>query len=127
MRTTQLGDYLRTRRGVVSPGDVGLVSTGLRRVTGLRREEVALLAGVSVDYYVRLEQGRERNPSAQVLDALAVALRLDDDGRLHLFRLADLAPRPRFAAVSEKVDPNAAAVDGDLAEQPDPGLRGWLE
>ncbi|WP_433015044.1 helix-turn-helix domain-containing protein [Kribbella sp. CA-294648] len=106
MSTTQLGDYLRSRRALVTPSEVGMVSTGLRRVAGLRREEVALLAGMSVDYYVRLEQGRERNPSAQVLDALSVALRLDDDGRLHLFRLAGLAPRPRSAAVTEKVDPN---------------------
>jgi transcriptional regulator with XRE-family HTH domain len=106
MSTTQLGDYLRTRRGLVSPGDVGVISTGLRRVAGLRREEVALLAGVSVDYYVRLEQGRERNPSAPVLDALASALRLDDDGRLHLFRLAGMAPQPRSAVVPDRVDPS---------------------
>lgn len=106
MSTTELGDYLRSRRALVSPSDVGVVSSGLRRVAGLRREEVAVLAGVSADYLVRLEQGRERNPSAQVLDALAMALRLDDDGRLHVFRLAGLAPGPRSAAVPEKVDPS---------------------
>ena len=99
-----LADYLRSRRAVVTPDQVNLVSTGHRRVPGLRREEVALLAGVSVDYYVRLEQGRESSPSAQVLDALASALRLPYDGRLHLFRLAGLAPRPR-AATTAAVDP----------------------
>ncbi|MGC4942203.1 helix-turn-helix domain-containing protein [Kribbella sp. DT2] len=105
MGSTPLGDYLRSRRALVSPTSAGLPSTGLRRVDGLRREEVSMLAGMSVDYYIRLEQGRERSPSAQVLDALAVALRLDDDGRLHLFRLAGLAPRPRSAAVTDRVDP----------------------
>ncbi len=64
-----------------------------------------MLAGVSVDYYIRLEQGRERTPSAQVVDALAVALRLDEDGRQHVYRLAGLSPRPRAAAVSTRVDP----------------------
>jgi hypothetical protein len=62
MSTTQLGDFLRTRRGLVSPGDVGVVSTGLRRVAGLRREEVALLAGVSVDYYVPWSRGVNATP-----------------------------------------------------------------
>lgn len=102
---SDLGNYLRSRRALVSPGDVGLVSAGHRRVPGLRREEVALLAGVSVDYYIRLEQGRERSPSAQVLDALGAALRLDDDGRQHLFRVAGLAPRPHTVVVPGRVDP----------------------
>jgi transcriptional regulator with XRE-family HTH domain len=106
MQQAPFGEFLRARRERLRPEDVGLPRGARRRVVGLRREEVAALAGISADYYVRLEQGRERNPSAQVLDALAVALRLDDDGRLHLFRLAGLAPRPRSTAVSEKVDPN---------------------
>lgn len=100
----ELGDYLRGRRAVVAPEQVDLVSHGHRRVPGLRREEVALLAGVSVDYYVRLEQARETSPSAQVLDAIASALRLPHDGRLHLFRLAGMAPRTR-AATTAHVDP----------------------
>ncbi|ADB31817.1 helix-turn-helix domain protein [Kribbella flavida DSM 17836] len=116
MATTPLGDYLRSRRALVSPKSVGLASTGRRRVDGLRREEVSMLAGVSVDYYVRLEQGRERNPSVQVLDALSAALRLDDDGRLHLFRLAGMAPRPRTATVTDRVDPNLLQL---LAAWPD--------
>jgi transcriptional regulator with XRE-family HTH domain len=103
--TSGLGEFLRSRRGEVRPDDVGLPTGRVRRVPGLRREEVALLAGVSVDYYVRLEQGRERSPSAQVLDALADALRLDDDARQHVFRLAGLAPRP-VAARPEQVSPH---------------------
>ncbi len=100
-----LGEYLRSRRALVRPADVGLISVGQRRVPGLRREEVAQLAGVSVDYYIRLEQGRERSPSAQVCDALAAALGLDDEGRAHLFRITGLAPRPHRATVADRVDP----------------------
>lgn len=83
----ELGDYLRARRARVTPQDVGLPDGGDRRVPGLRRDEVALLAGVSTDYYIRLEQGRERRPSEQVLRAIAGALRLDGDAAGHLFRL----------------------------------------
>jgi transcriptional regulator with XRE-family HTH domain len=83
----ELGDYLRARRAAVTPADVGLPDDGARRVPGLRRDEVALLAGVSTDYYIRLEQGRERHPSEQVLRAIAGALRLDDASAAHLFRL----------------------------------------
>jgi transcriptional regulator with XRE-family HTH domain len=110
MVATPLGEYLRTRRARVTPDAVGLVAAGARRVPGLRREEVALLAGMSADYYVRLEQGRERNPSAQVLEALAAVLRLDDDARMHLFRLAGAAPRPRAPIADERLDPQLAAL-----------------
>jgi transcriptional regulator with XRE-family HTH domain len=106
MTRNELGDHLRARRGQVTPADAGLPAVGPRRVPGLRREEVAMLAGVSADYYVRLEQGRERRPSAQVVEALAGALRLDDDARAHLFRLAGLSPRERGAAVPDRVDPS---------------------
>ncbi|MCU1655184.1 MAG: helix-turn-helix domain protein, partial [Pseudonocardia sp.] len=74
-----LGDFLRANRARVDPAVAGLHGGGSRRVAGLRREEVAVLAGVSADYYARLEQGRERNPSAQVLDAIGRALQLDAD------------------------------------------------
>ncbi|MGW5739012.1 MULTISPECIES: helix-turn-helix domain-containing protein [Streptomyces] len=110
MARTELGDYLTARRAQVTPADANLPVTGYRRVPGLRREEVALLAGVSADYYVRLEQGRERTPSAQVLDALATALRLDEDGRLHLFRIAGIGPRARAAAVTDRVEPSLLAL-----------------
>ncbi|MEU3355244.1 helix-turn-helix transcriptional regulator [Streptomyces sp. NPDC037389] len=83
-----LGDFLRARRGRVAPEDVGLTGGGRRRVRGLRREELAQLAGISVDYYVRLEQGRATQPSPEVLDALARALGLDVAERKHLATLA---------------------------------------
>ncbi|GLV72904.1 helix-turn-helix domain-containing protein [Streptomyces hygroscopicus] len=101
-----LGRFLRARRELVRPEDVGILPGARRRVAGLRREEVALLAGVSTDYYVRLEQGRERHPSAQVVDALARALVLEEDAVAHLHRLARPAPvRRRPAARRERVSP----------------------
>jgi len=83
-----LGEFLKAHRARVNPEDAGLPSHTQRKVKGLRREEVAVLAGVSADYYARLEQGRETNPSAQVLDALSRALKLDTDARAHMHRLA---------------------------------------
>ncbi|MDV9178711.1 helix-turn-helix transcriptional regulator [Streptomyces sp. W16] len=91
---TPLGDFLRARREALKPQDVGLPEYGRRRVPGLRREEVALLAGVSSDYYIRLEQGRENSPSPQVLEAVAQALKLDAESADHLNRLC-LAPSQR--------------------------------
>jgi transcriptional regulator with XRE-family HTH domain len=89
---TELGRYLKARRAQIRPEDVGLSAGGsLRRTPGLRREELAVLAGVSVDYYIRLERGRETNPSPAVLDALARALRLREDGYERLHELAELA------------------------------------
>ncbi|MGA5508257.1 helix-turn-helix domain-containing protein [Streptomyces umbrinus] len=90
-----LGDYVRARRELVTPEQVGIPVMGVRRVPGLRREEVAMLAGISVDYYLRLEQGRDRNPSAQVLESLARVLRLDDDATAYLLRLGADKPRRR--------------------------------
>jgi transcriptional regulator with XRE-family HTH domain len=91
--TGVIGEYLRARRELVQPQDVGLSPGGRRRVPGLRREEVAMLAGVSIDYYTRLEQGRDRNPSPQVLDALARTLQLDADASSYLHGL--IAPNTR--------------------------------
>ncbi|QEU92606.1 XRE family transcriptional regulator [Streptomyces kanamyceticus] len=89
---TELGRYLRARRARVTPAEAGLpAGTGLRRTPGLRREELATLSGVSVDYYTRLERGRETNPSAAVIDALARALRLTGDAHDRLHDLAELA------------------------------------
>jgi transcriptional regulator with XRE-family HTH domain len=90
----ELGDFLRARRGRLRPQDVGLEPGGRRKVSGLRREELALLAGLSTDYYQRMEQGREVRPSDDILDALAAALELDETGRRHLFALARAARRP---------------------------------
>jgi transcriptional regulator with XRE-family HTH domain len=92
MDRDELAATLRKARGRISPGDVGLPAGGRRRVEGLRREEVAMLAGISVDYLVRLEQARGAHPSASVLGSLARALRLSDDERHHLFRLAGTEP-----------------------------------
>lgn len=92
-RDNELGAFLRASRARLEPADAGLpTGTSARRVAGLRREEVAVLAGVSADYYARLEQGRERNPSAQVIDAIGRALRLRPDEHGHLYRLAGLSP-----------------------------------
>ncbi|SDQ63491.1 Helix-turn-helix domain-containing protein [Curtobacterium sp. UNCCL20] len=88
MADNALGDYLRARRGAVRPSDVGLrVDGNRRRVVGLRREEVAVLAGISAEYYLRLEQGRERHPSDQVVRGLAVALLLGPSSEEFLHRL----------------------------------------
>ncbi|MCX4706384.1 helix-turn-helix transcriptional regulator [Streptomyces sp. NBC_01373] len=94
MQREQLADFLRRRRQAIRPAEVGLADGPRRRTTGLRREEVAMLAGMSVDYVVRLEQGRSSQPSAQLLGALARALRLSDDERDHLFHLAGHRPPP---------------------------------
>jgi transcriptional regulator with XRE-family HTH domain len=83
-----LGDYLRARRQQVRPEDVGLVPGARRRVAGLRREELAMLAGISAEYYLRLEVGRDKKPSAQVIEALARALRLDTKGTEYLHQVA---------------------------------------
>ncbi|MFI2074552.1 MULTISPECIES: helix-turn-helix domain-containing protein [Streptomyces] len=94
-----LGDFLRTRRAALRPEDVGVVSYGrTRRVPGLRREELAMLAGVSVAYYTRLEQGQSANASDEVLDAIARALRLSPDEHTHLRNLARPGRAARRAA-----------------------------
>ncbi|WP_326823026.1 helix-turn-helix transcriptional regulator [Streptosporangium sp. NBC_01756] len=86
---TELGHFLRARRTQTSPEQVGLtIGTGLRRTPGLRREELATLSGISIDYYVRLERGKETRPSPSVIDALARALQLDDEEHQHLRELA---------------------------------------
>ncbi len=94
MDRQQLAEFLRTRRGRITPVEVGLPDTGRRRTPGLRREEVAHLAGMSVDYYSRLEQARGPHPSRQILNALARALMLPADERAHLFHLAGEQPAP---------------------------------
>jgi transcriptional regulator with XRE-family HTH domain len=88
----ELGDFLRARRVRLRPGDAGLPpGPGTRRTPGLRREETAALAGLSIDYYIRLEQGKETNPSGPILDGLARALRLNDEEHAHLYALANHA------------------------------------
>jgi transcriptional regulator with XRE-family HTH domain len=102
-----LGQFLRTRRERLSPAAAGLSGAGRRRVPGLRRDEVATLAGVSVSYYSRLEQGRELSPSLRVLEALARVLRLGEEEKRELFRLAQpAARRTRSAFRIERVSPH---------------------
>ena len=92
--TTLLGDFLRARRAGLTPEEVGIIdSFGIRRVPGLRREEVARLASISTDYYTRLEQGRIK-PSPEVVLAVARALRLDNDQTEYLTQIANLFPHP---------------------------------
>ena len=110
VESNALGDYLRARRGQVRPEDVGLVAGARRRVQGLRREELATLAGISSEYYLRLEQGRDKNPSAQILDALARALQLDIKAREYLYQLASSAGGRRGQTNVEAVADGADEV-----------------
>jgi transcriptional regulator with XRE-family HTH domain len=124
---TTLAGFLRARREQLQPSDVGLPDSGRRRTPGLRREEVATLAGVSIDYLVRLEQGRDTHPSGSVIAALADALRLDEDERRQLSELAlrghavELCPEarplardvaPTVRALVDRLDPTPAFVVG---------------
>ncbi|MBK0865452.1 MAG: helix-turn-helix domain-containing protein [Saccharopolyspora sp.] len=102
---TALSGFLRSCRARVDPAELGLPDTGRRRVPGLRREELARLAGVSVDYCTRLEQGRSTTASAEVLDALAGALRLNDAERSHLFDLARPGPERKRRPKPQRVAP----------------------
>jgi len=122
-RRAELAEFLRHRRALVSPQSVGVESNGRRRTPGLRREEVAQLAGVGLSWYTWLEQGRDIRPSAQVLDALARTLRLDVGERAHLFHLARVElplpagdyPReapPELRAVVDALVPNPAYLIG---------------
>jgi transcriptional regulator with XRE-family HTH domain len=122
LRRRELGTFLRSRRERVSPAEAGLPTTGRRRTPGLRREEIALLAGISATWYTYLEQGRDVRPSGQVLEALATALRLSEHERDHLFHLAGDTPAeqvdepeplaPGVAGVPALVEPNPAYVTG---------------
>ena len=94
-RANPLGSYLRARRALVTPEQSGIPAGANRRVPGLRREEVAMLAGISADYYLRLERGRDKNPSVQVLESLARVLHLDELEQEYLLGLAAPRPRPR--------------------------------
>lgn len=116
-RTSELRLFLRSRRSRVTPEEVGLRSAGRRRVEGLRREEVAQLAGISVDYYVLLERGKKLTASDEVLDALARALRLDDAERDHLFTIARPARRAR-PTPAQPVRPELQRILDGMPHQP---------
>jgi transcriptional regulator with XRE-family HTH domain len=113
----ELSGCLRAWRARVTPTDAGLPAGSQRRVPGLRREEVAQLAGVSADYLARLEQGRAANPSPSVLAALARALRLSDDERSHLFRLAGHAD-PRPGTIDRHITPSMQRLLDRLTDMP---------
>ena len=104
----QLGEFLRRRRERLNPGDFGLPAGARRRTPGLRREEVAERSGISVDWYVRLEQGRDSLPSRATAEALSKALKLGPADRAHLIRLASPAPSHTF--VKETAPPNLVAL-----------------
>ncbi|MGW9027708.1 helix-turn-helix domain-containing protein [Streptomyces sp. NPDC055722] len=125
----ELAAFLRSRREKLKPEQVGLSSSGRRRTPGLRREELATLAGLSVEYLERLEQGRDTNPSVAVLAALAEALRLSDDDKRHLAmsamkrHTAALFPEPRpisdesrstVRALLDHLDPTPACLLGPI-------------
>lgn len=117
MDKAELGALLRTARARVKPADVGLPAGPRRQVPGLRREEVAQLAGLGVDYVIRLEQSRGPKPSTQVLGALARALRLDDDDRDMLFRFAGAAP-PQAGRVPMLVRPSVLRLLDRMSDLP---------
>jgi transcriptional regulator with XRE-family HTH domain len=117
--STALGDFLRARREALKPQDVGLPEHGRRRVPGLRREEVAMLAGVSSDYYMRLEQSRETSPSPQVIDAIAGALHLDDEAHDHLRRLTRARQERRgVRAGHDRISPQLLRLIGNWPDTP---------
>ncbi len=124
MTDNALGAFLRTRREAISPATVGLPTGSRRRTPGLRREELATLAGISVEYLTRLERGRDRRPSAQVVGALADALGLSPDERVHVYRMVKVGSgemcaqahppprtvRPTVLALLDRLEPTPALV-----------------
>ena len=117
-RQSPLGGYLRARRNVVMPEDVGLTREPGRRVVGLRREEVADLAGISSDYYLRLEQGHDHQPSAQVLMALGRALRLDEHAMEYMLRISGPELRPPAASRTPLIDDNVLTLLNQWSQTP---------
>jgi transcriptional regulator with XRE-family HTH domain len=116
--TNALGAYLRARRELVTPQQAGIPEVGVRRVPGLRREEVAMLAGISADYYLRLERGRDRHPSVQVLESIARVLHLDEDHVAHLLTLVSEVSRRHRRRVRKETPPPGALKLLDSLVQP---------
>lgn len=115
-----VAEFLRARREQLQPGDVGLPDSGRRRAPGLRREEVATLAGVSIDYLIRLEQGRDTRPSPSVIIALADALRLDDEQRRQFYKLAMLSHSGELCPAARPMTGKIAPTVMTLLERLDP-------
>ena len=116
--TNPLGAFLSARRALVTPEQAGVPVFGVRRVPGLRREEVSMLAGISADYYLRLERGRDRHPSVQVLESIARVLQLDDEHLAHLLALAADVPRRRRSRRRRETVPPGALKLLDSVGQP---------
>jgi transcriptional regulator with XRE-family HTH domain len=117
-KSNALGAFLSARRALVTPQQAGIPDVGVRRVAGLRREEVAMLAGISADYYLRLERGRDRHPSVQVLESIARVLQLDDEHLAHLLALVADAPRKRRRRPRKETVPPGARKLLDSLVQP---------
>lgn len=116
---SELGEFLRVRRAALKPEDVGLKNYGVRRVPGLRREELAMLAGVSNTYYTRLEQGLSNNASEAVIDAIARALNLNKDERIHLFNLArPVKTKRRSPSRPDRVRPGTLRLINSMTATP---------
>lgn len=127
-RAAELGEFLQSRRARLRPEDVGLLSYGeRRRVPGLRREELAQIAGVSVSYYTRMEQGQSPNASDEVLAAVARALRLDDDERSHLRNLARPARTARGTRRPEQLRPGMRRLVDAMDGVPTVVLGRWTD
>jgi transcriptional regulator with XRE-family HTH domain len=123
-----LGEFLRARREVTTPDQVGLLDVGTRRTPGLRREEVALLAGVSTAYYIRLEQGRERRPSDRVLGALVRVLALGPEATTHLYELAHPGSRQRgTTSRTQQVNPNLLRLMNSWSHTPAMVISRWMD
>ncbi|WP_344593912.1 helix-turn-helix transcriptional regulator [Actinomadura vinacea] len=127
MATRELANFLRSRRDRIKPSAVGLPAGGRRRAPGLRRAEVAMLAGISPDYYMRLEQGRGIRPSPSVLDGLSRALGLNTDERDHLYRLARSEPSPPHLPAEGPVDANVRRLLEAIAPVPAYVINGRLD
>jgi transcriptional regulator with XRE-family HTH domain len=123
-----LGEFLRARREVTTPRQVGLLHSGPRRTPGLRREELAMLAGVSTDYYIRLEQGRERHPSERVLASLVRVLGLGPEAAAYMYELAHPRPRQRRAAGEvERVSPDLLRLMRSWPDTPALVFGRWMD
>jgi transcriptional regulator with XRE-family HTH domain len=117
-KSNELGAFLSARRALVTPQQAGIPDVGVRRVPGLRREEVAMLAGLSADYYLRLERGRDRNPSEQVLESIARVLQLDEEHLSYLLTLVADGRRKRRRRPRKEIVPAGARKLLDSLVQP---------
>lgn len=126
-RSAELGQFLRSRRDRILPHDVGLPGGGQRRVPGLRREEVAVLASVGNTWYTWLEQGRDISPSVEVLESIARALRLSASERVHLLHLAGHSPSPGSGPNCQRANERATKIMQALAPLPAVLVTSWFQ